>query len=126
MTAAQANRDAYGHPGSVSSAVVATSKTIYKDTLIGFDSGGTLEPKDASGNVFAGVAMAGGTAGTRIKYERKGTYEMVMSGAGLGTIGDELYVVDDQTVASSGTTKVGRAVKYINADKIFIDIGGYC
>jgi hypothetical protein len=126
MTAAQANRDAYGHPGTVSSAVVATSKTIYKDTLVGFDSGGTLEPKDASGNIFAGVAMSGGTAAVRIKIERKGIFEMIMSGAGLGTVGDELYAVDDQTVASSGTHKVGRAVKYANTDKIFIDIGGYC
>jgi len=126
MTAAAADREAGGHPGSVVSGTVATSKTIYKDTLIGLDSGGTLEPKDASGNVFAGVAMMGGVAGDVIKYERKGTFEMVMSGCGAGTVGDELYVVDDQTVASSGTTKVGRAVKFLNTGKIFIDIGGYC
>ena len=126
MTAASADREAYGHAGIVVSGVVATGKTIYEDTLVGYDASGYLEPMDASGNVFAGVSMEGGTEGETIRFERKGIYEMIFSSAAITYLGDEFYAVDDQTIASSGTTKIGRAAKYLNSGSIFIDIGGYC
>lgn len=131
MTAASASRDARGMPGDVYKAGVAASTTIYKGTLVGYNSSGYLEPKDASGNVFAGVALEDGvgttTAGeTEIKIARKGAFEMVFGSAAITYLGDEFYVVDDQTIATSGTHKVGRACRYENSGKIFIDIGGYC
>jgi hypothetical protein len=118
-------------PGEVVQAGIAASTTVYKGTLAGYNSSGYIESKDASGNVFAGVLLEGGvgttTAGeTKALLARKGSFEFEMSGAGLGTVGDELYVVDNQTVAATGTHKVGRASKYENSGKIFIDIGGYC
>jgi hypothetical protein len=125
MTAATADRAAGGHSGIVVSGTVATGKTIFKDTMVDLDTSGKLEPMSSSA-LFAGVAQMGGTAGTVIKYERKGIFEMIMAAAGAGTVGDELYVVDDQTVATTGTTKVGRAAKYLNSGKIFIDITRYC
>lgn len=129
--AASADRDAGRKDGELVRGGIAASTTIYKGTLVGYDASGYLEPKDASGNVFAGVAYEAGvgttTAGaTKIRVQRKGIFEFVLSNAAITHIGDELYVVDDQTVATTGTTKVGRAAAFLNAGKIYIDIGGYC
>lgn len=131
MTAAAASRDAKGMQGNVFKAGIAASTTIYKGTLVGYNSSGYLEPKDASGNVFAGVALEDGvgttTAGAvEIQIARKGAFEMVFSSAAITHLGDEFYAVDDQTIAASGTHKVGRACRYENSGKLFIDIGGYC
>jgi len=131
MTAASVGRDAKGMPGEVIQAGVAASTTIYKGTLVGYNSSGFLEPKDASGNVFAGVALEDGvgttTAGeTKIKIARKGIFEMIFGSAAITYLGDEFYVADDQTIAATGTHKVGKACRYDTPGKIFIDIGGYC
>jgi len=133
MTAASADRDAKRMDGNVVKKGIAASTTIYKDTMVMYDSSGNLTPMtDASGNVFAGIALEGGvgtTAGAvEIAIRRDGIFEMNLSGAGAGTCGDVLYATDDQTVkATAGdSTAVGRAVRYDTASMIFIDIGGYC
>lgn len=131
MTAAAADRDAGRKDGELVQGGIAASTTIYKGTLVGYDASGYLEPKDASGNVFAGVAYEAGVGtavagATKIRVQRKGIFEFVLANAAITHIGDELYVVDDQTVATTGTTKVGRAAAFLNAGKIYIDIGGYC
>lgn len=131
MTAAAADRDAGRKEGELVQGGIAASTTIYKGTLVGYDATGYLEPKDASGNVFAGVAYEAGvgTASdgvTKIRVERKGIFEFVLATAAITHIGDELYAVDDQTVATTGDHKVGRAAAFLNAGKIYIDIGGYC
>lgn len=131
MTAAAANRDAKGMPSEEVLAGVAASTTIYKNTLVGYNSSGYLEPKDASGNVFAGVALEGGVGTTtngetKIKIARKGSFEMVFGSAAITYLGDEFYAVDDQTIAASGDHKVGKACRFENSGKLFIDIGGYC
>ncbi len=131
MTAAAANRDAKWMPGELITVGVAASTTIYKNTLVGYTAEGYLAPKDASGNVFAGVAAEGAVGGDAsgnvvCKVYRKGTFEFVLSGAGITVNGDELYVVDDQTLATTGTHKVGKACGYENSGKQRIDIGGYC
>jgi len=131
MTAAVADRNAGRKEGELVLGGIAASTTIYKGTLVGYDASGYLEPKDASGNTYAGVAYESGVgttvAGvTKIRVERKGAFEFVLANAAITHLGDELYVTDDQTLATSGTTKVGRAVEYLNSGKIYIDIGGYC
>jgi len=131
MTAAAANRDAKWMPGELITVGVAASTTIYKGTLVGYNATGYLEPKDASGNVFAGVAAEGAVGGDAsgnvvCKVWRKGTFEFVLSGAAITANGDELYVVDDQTLATSGTHKVGRACGFPGTGIQRIDIGGYC
>ncbi len=131
MTAAAASRDARGMPGEEVEAGIAASTTIYKGTLVGYNASGYIEPKDASGNVYAGVALEDGVGTTtngetKIKIARKGAFEMVFSSAAITYLGDEFYAVDDQTIAASGTHKVGKACRYENSGKLFIDIGGYC
>lgn len=131
MTAAEANRDAKGMAGEVIEVGVAASKTVYKGTLVGYNSSGYGEPKDASGNVYAGVALEGGVGTTtdgetKIKVARKGIFEMIFASAAITYNGDEFYAVDDQTIAATGTHKVGRAAKFETSGKQFIDIGGYC
>ena len=131
MTAASASRDARGMPSEVVQAGVAASTTIYKGTMVGYNSSGYLEPKDASGNVYAGVALEDGVGTTtngetKIQIARKGSFEMVFSSAAITYLGDEFYVVDDQTIAATGDHKVGKACRYENPGKLFIDIGGYC
>lgn len=131
MTAAAADRDAGRKEGELVLGGIAASTTIYKGTLVGYNASGYLEPKDASGNVYAGVAYESGVgttvAGvTKVRVERKGVFEFVLANAAITHLGDEMYVVDNQTVATSGSIKVGRAVEYLNSGKIYIDIGGYC
>lgn len=131
MTAAAADRDAGRKDGELVQGGIAASTTVYKGTLAGYSSTGYLEPKDASGNVFAGVFYEGGTCGTtagavKARVERKGIFEFILANAAITHIGDELYAVDDQTVATTGDHKVGRAAAFLNAGKIYIDIGGYC
>jgi hypothetical protein len=117
--------------GDIITVGVAANTTICKGTLTGFNASGYLESKDASGNVFAGVSAEGAvgtaTAGeTTCKVWRRGIFEMVFASAAITYNGDEMYVVDNQTIAASGTHKVGRAAKYESSGKQFIDIGGYC
>lgn len=131
MTATSANRDAKKMPGELITVGVAASTTIYKGTLVGYNAEGYLESKDASGNVFAGVAAEGAVGGDAsgnvvCKVWRKGAFEMVFSSAAITYLGDEFYVVDNQTIAASGTHKVGRACRFDSSGKLFIDIGGYC
>lgn len=134
MTEAAANRDAGKIDGDLCEGGVEASDTIYKGTMLMWNANGYLTPMtDASGNVFAGVsdgdAVGGDASGNiKVKYWRKGAFEFVLSGAGITIIGDEVAAADDQTVKTTAgaSTKVGRVVKYLNADKIYIDIGGYC
>lgn len=134
MTAASADRDAGMMEGELIQQGVAASATIYKDTMLMFDTDGYVTPMtDASGNVFAGIAYEAGTgtttAGeTKVRVQRKGIYEMVLSGAAITVLGDEVYASDDQTVKTTqgDSTAVGIACKYENSGKIYIDIGGYC
>lgn len=132
MTAAAADRNAGRKEGELVLGGIAASTTIYKGTLVGYDASGNLTPMtDSSGNTYAGVAYESGVgttvAGvTKIRVERKGAFEFVLANAAITHLGDELYATDNQTLATSGTTKVGRAVEYLNSGKIYIDIGGYC
>jgi len=134
MTAAAANRDAGKIDGNLCEGGVAASATIYKNTMLMWNATGYLTPMtDASGNVFAGVsdgdAVGGDSSGNiKVKYWRKGSFEFVLSGAAITVNGDLVYASDDQTVKTTAgdSTGVGRAVKYLNSGKQYIDIGGYC
>lgn len=134
MTAASANRIADRRDGEIKKYGVGASKTIYKGTLVGINtSTGYAEPKDASGNRFAGVST-GDAAGTstagavKIEVYRKGVFQFIMSGVAITDLGVEVYSTDDQTVTktdSGSLTKVGRIVDY-STNLAWIDIGGYC
>jgi len=134
MTAAAANRDAGKIDGDLCEGGVAASATIYKNTMLMWNATGYLTPMtDASGNVFAGVsdgdAVGGDASGNvRIKYWRKGAFEFVNASAAITLNGDLMYPADDPTVTGTAGTKtcVGRAVKYLNSGKQYVDIGGYC
>lgn len=135
MTAATMDRDDGRVDGELIQHGLAADAVVYKGTMVMFDTLGYLTPMtDASGNVFAGVAYEAGDAtgdssgNVKVRVQRKGAFEMVLSGAAITVIGDEVYASDDQTVKTTqGTsTAVGVACKYENSGKIYIDIGGYC
>lgn len=134
MTAAEAKRDAKRMEGDTVTVGVAAGVKIYKGTMVGYDSLGYLNPKDASGNVYAGVSAESATGGdssgnVTCKVWRKGAFEFNLTSAAITHLGDELYVTDDQTLTTSNANsahKAGRACIYETANKIFIDIGGYC
>ncbi len=134
MTAAQANRADYMRPGYTKKYKVGASKEIFKFTMVGINtSTGYLEPKDASGNRFAGVAsgyVKNGTTAGAVSQEvyRKGCFPFVMSSVAITDLGLEVYSVDDQTVTKTdggSQTKVGKIMDF-DTNLAWVDIGGYC
>lgn len=88
----------------------------------------------AANLIFCGVSLeavdnTGGSAGDKvIRCARKGIHEFILGSAAITDVGAAVYALDNQTVTKTSTdaTQVGKAAKFENTGKIFIDIGGYC
>ena len=140
MSAATAAREAKRSDGLMKAFQVAASTTIYKGTLVGTKSDGYLASMahGTSGMTFQGVAYetidnsAGADGAKKCRVERWGEYELVYNGgdAAQGNVGDEVYVLDNQTVDEDPATvtnqyKVGEVVECISATLIRVNITGY-
>ena len=115
-------------------------QTIYRGSLVNLDAGGyAVSAADTAGHQFAGVAYEtkqietadDNDGDTQVRLFRKGLFLFDTSETlDISTdIGAEVCVVDDHTVAFSGTTtndiKCGRIVAVESAGSCWIDIDGY-
>ena len=107
---------------------------LYKGSLVAFNTGGyAAKAADTSGFFLAGVAHeqvdnSGGSNGSQnIRVIRKGVFEFNFSGtATQATVGAQVYMVDDNTVAVAATTTndvlVGRVVQFVSATKVRVEL----
>ena len=140
MAAATAAREAKRSDGLIKAFKVAASTVIYKGTLVGSNTDGYLASMahGTSGLTFQGVAYetidnaTGGDGALKCRVERWGEYELVYNGgnAAQGNVGDEVYVLDNQTVDEDPGTvtnqyKVGEVVEVVSATLVRVNITGY-
>lgn len=134
MGALSADRVTRSREGKTFDFKVGANKHIYAGSLVQIITAtGLAEPADAiASGVFAGVALAGvnnnpGNAGAKsCRVGRKGTFLFAKTSAVQADVGKECYSVDDQTVAVSGTTKVGKIVGLEDSGHVWVAIDNYC
>lgn len=133
MSNITASREDNAQDGLLLSVPLAATK-IYKGSLVAFNASGYADhAADTSGFFRAGIAYetvdnSGGSAGDlRVRIKRAGVVDLDFSGtATQATVGQQVTMVDDHTVALAATTTndvvCGRAVGFISATKVRVDI----
>jgi len=136
MTATTVAREAKRKDGELIAYKMVAVK-IPKGALVSINVAGyATNSTDASGETFAGVAYetvdnSAGLAGDKeIRVETTGTFVFV-DGGGKGIqvdVGDEFYILDNQTVTHCHTNyslRAGICVESINADRVRLRIDRY-
>lgn len=112
---------------------VVADDCIYGGSLAAVNAAGYLNPgSDTAALIFAGVAMeradnTGGAAGDiSCRVRRKGVFLLAIAAATIANIGDDVYLVDDQTVGLAATTtndiKCGTIWGVESATQVWVDI----
>jgi hypothetical protein len=132
MAAATAARDPQRKEADLVRAKMAQSTTIYQGTLAAYNASGLAVPgADTANFVFAGVAYetvtSPASAATYLRVERTGTYVFNFTGtATQATVGQKVYLSDDNTVAVAATTTndvyCGDVVEFLSATSVRIRI----
>lgn len=139
MAAASANRDDKRQDGKLKAHLVAASTTIYKGTLTCHNATGYLKPgADTASFKFAGVAYEkgdnsdGADGDLECRVEKDGEYELAYNGgdATQALLGQEVYIVDDQTVdedaaVTTNDIKCGVITEVISVSKVRVRIDNY-
>jgi len=113
---------------------VATSQTIYGGALTAVNAAGYALPgSDTSGLIFEGVAMGrvdnslGGNGDKDVVLKRRGLWKMTLGTAiSQANVGDNVFLVDDQTVDLAGNVThdifCGVIAGYIDSTHAWVDI----
>jgi hypothetical protein len=132
MTALSADRETARKDAGLKSYPVAGSTTIYKGGMVCIDADGYAIPAaDTAGLKFAGVAYeqadnASGSDGDEdVRVFDEGYFKLAASSIAQTQVGDEMYVVDDQTFdeTTSNSVSCGKLVEYVSATEGWLDIG---
>jgi len=135
MTATTVSVETPRREGNVVALGVAASTKVPKGVLTQLASGYLTSMTKAASLVFSGVSYeeadnsAVATNGAiEGRVYRRGIFEFTLASAAVTDIGTEVYALDNVTVTKTSTdaTKVGKIVNVTNANKAWIDIGGYC
>lgn len=126
MTALSSAKEVNRSEGLIKSYPVAASTVVYKGAFVMLSSGYLVPAADGSGNLVAGVAIetvdnSAGTAGALVcRVYKAGEFEVATTGASQATVGTQMELVDDQTVAASTTNsvKAGVVVEYVSSTKV--------
>lgn len=126
MTALAGDRNTPEKEGKMFEFPVAAATLIYAGALVCLDASGDVVPGAtattlvALGRADERVDNSAGAAGDKTVKARKGVFRFVNLGADLVTaaeIGDDCYIVDDQTVAKTdGTATRSIAGKVVDVD----------
>ena len=126
MTVLAADRNTPRRDGDKISVPVAAGELIYAGALVALDASGdavkgaTATTLSGFGRAEARVDNSGGAAGDQSVEVRKGVFRFANEGADLVTradIGNDCYIVDDQTVAkTNGTATRSVAGKVVDLD----------
>jgi predicted RecA/RadA family phage recombinase len=133
MPALTANRDTLARDGVTFSVPVAAAKKIYAGALVALDAAGNATP-GAVATTLIGLGRAEaladnstGAAGAISVEVRKGVFRFANSAAGdlitRAEIGDNAYIVDDQTVAKTdggGTRSVAGKIVDVEAAGVWV------
>lgn len=128
-----ADRNTVRRDGDLISLPVAAAKKIFAGSLVARDSGGNATP-GATATTLLGVGRAeeyvdnsAGSAGDKSVTVRKGIYQFANSASGdliaRADIGNDCYIVDDQTVAKTNgtsTRSVAGKVFDVDADGVWV------
>ena len=113
MTALSADKEVNRKAGNVVSYDVAASTTIYKGAMVCDNGSGYAVPAaDTNGYALLGFAVekadnsSGSDGDIEVRVYKVGSYEMAKASAAQTDIGTLMYILDDQTVASSSTNSV--------------------
>lgn len=121
MTALAAAYDPHPKDGELVAYPVAANTTIYKGALVSLTGGYAKPGADTASTVFVGVAhetkvntsatvlpggagVAGAAGALSIRVEKKGSYLYNRASSTVADIGKATQIVDDNTVATTGTT----------------------
>lgn len=132
MSATTAGRDAKRSEGKLKAYPIAASTTIYKDTLVGLNSGGYLVNMSDTGSLnFVGVAFegmsnaAGSNGDKKARVWGEGEFEFAYLGgdASEAKVGLLCYAQDNQTVDedAANTTNdypVGIITEFVSTTKV--------
>ena len=123
MAAATKNRGDSFQEYLMKKEAVAASVNIFKNTLLCINANGYTQPgTDAAGVMFSGVAVdaydntAGVDGADSVRVRKHGEYEFVY-GPGNATQamkGDEVVILDDQTVTTAAVATNDIACGYIS------------
>lgn len=121
------DRNTKEREGKLHSGPAAANKKFYAGGLCAYDASGNITPGAAAttligaGRVDEQVDNTGGNAGDKKVPFSKGTFQFANSASGdlitRAEIGDNCYIVDDQTVAKTdGTGTRSIAGKIVDVD----------
>jgi hypothetical protein len=121
-------------PGFASEAGVKASTEFFIGSLVAVDSTGYAVPaSDVAGHVVIGVSeeqidnTAGANGDKLIQPARGKSWEFACSAADITWVGKKAYVIDDNTVAISGTTNsilAGTITQFTSATAVRVHIDG--
>lgn len=112
MTALTSTYEVERQDGLIVSVPVKASAVIYKGAMLVDKGTGYAEPGcDGSGYIFLGVAVESVTGssvdgGKEVRVEKTGVYKYHKASAVQTDLNTLMYIVDDNTVASSRTNSV--------------------
>lgn len=123
------------HPLAMNDDRPLTNSTVYAGSMVVFNSSGHIAAAStATGLIPAGIATEtktnSGSAGSVNVSIRQGVFKFENSSAGdaiaIAEIGDDCYIVDDQTVAKTNggsTRSVAGKVIDVVSDGVFVLVG---
>lgn len=132
MTALSAAYEAARKDGEMVDVPVKGSTTIYKGALVvDLGTGYASVGDDGSGYAFLGVAVetvdnsSGSDGANTVRVYKTGSFKYTMSGGATQTnLGIQVFITDDQTVASSTTNSVacGYVVEVVDSTYVRVRI----
>lgn len=136
MVAATADRNTPERVAQVFADPVKANTKIFAGTVVVLDAAGNAQPAAAAvGLVVRGLAMeivdnTGGVAGAQMVESRPGTYRLANSAAAdaitRAEIGDDCFLVDDQTVAKTNggaTRSVAGKIMDVDSVGVWVRLG---
>lgn len=133
MTALLADKQIELQDGVEKDFPVAASQKIFGGALVAVNAAGyALEGSDTAGLIFQGVAMnqadnsSGANGAISVVVRRRGLVKCVIAAITQANVGDNVFLVDDQTVGLVATTTndifCGIIAGYIDATHCWVDI----
>lgn len=135
MTALTQDRDTKKRDGKTFVGPVAAAKKIFTGALVSIDASGNVTPGATATTLKSGgvaqetVDNLAGAAGDKTVKYIKGVHKFANSASGdliaRADIGNDCYIVDDQTVAKTNgtsTRSVAGKIMDVDADGVWINI----
>jgi predicted RecA/RadA family phage recombinase len=95
--------------GDTNELVVAAGVTIYQGAFVfalKADGTAVVAAPAISTHAFAGIAIAGATAGNKVRIKHRGFIEAPVTGASAASVGAIVYASDDDTLTLTASTNV--------------------